>query len=228
MKKILCIIFLSVACHALAAEQASKTPPDAISDAGKPSPFQIILRGLFPDSPFEKNINDFFKKYLADYKNNLPENDENIATSLDNSALKVNNSPALRIEANHTKRGKAYTINGKRYVPFSKIHEFTQEGIASWYGPGFHGKKTANGERFNQNALTAAHKELPLNSLVKVTRISTGKSIIVRINDRGPFYKNRVIDLSYEAATQLGFKEQGFAKVKIELIPPEKEAPPKK
>ena len=91
-------------------------------------------------------------------------------------------------------------------------------GTASWYGPGFHGKRTANGEKYNQNLMTAAHKELPLNSVVKVTRVATGQSIMVRINDRGPFHDNRIIDLSYGAAKKLGIVNKGSAKVKVELI----------
>ena len=88
-----------------------------------------------------------------------------------------------------------------------------QCGGASWYGPGFHGKKTASGERFNENAMTAAHKTLPLGTIVKVTNQRTGKSIKVTINDRGPFAKGRIIDLSKAAAAKLGTKNAGVGKV---------------
>jgi rare lipoprotein A len=88
-----------------------------------------------------------------------------------------------------------------------------QCGGASWYGPGFHGKKTASGERFNENAMTAAHKTLPLGTVVKVTNQRTGKSIKVTINDRGPFAKGRIIDLSKAAAARLGTKNAGVGKV---------------
>ena len=88
-----------------------------------------------------------------------------------------------------------------------------QCGGASWYGPGFHGKKTASGERFNENAMTAAHKTLPLGSIVKVTNQRTGKSIKVTINDRGPYAKGRIIDLSKAAAAKLGTKNAGVGKV---------------
>lgn len=88
-----------------------------------------------------------------------------------------------------------------------------QCGGASWYGPGFHGKKTASGERFNENAMTAAHKTLPLGTVVKVTNQRTGKSINVTINDRGPFVKGRIIDLSKAAAARLGTKNSGVGKV---------------
>ncbi|AKR57651.1 lipoprotein [Devosia sp. H5989] len=93
-----------------------------------------------------------------------------------------------------------------------------QCGVASWYGPGFHGKKAASGERFNQNALTAAHKSLPFGTELKVTDQRTGKSVQVRINDRGPYVKGRIIDLSKAAATQLGIRNRGSSKVCIEQI----------
>ena len=97
-----------------------------------------------------------------------------------------------------------------------KKHEMV--GQASWYGPGFHGKTTANGEKFNQNAMTAAHKTLPFNTNVKITDLETGKSVVVRINDRGPYAKGRIIDLSKRAAEKLGMKEKGHTKVKLEIV----------
>lgn len=89
---------------------------------------------------------------------------------------------------------------------------------ASWYGPGFHGRKTANGERFNMNSLTAAHKSLPFGTKLKVTCTSTGKSVIVRVNDRGPFKPGRSLDLSKGAAEQLGMIGRGITKVKYEIL----------
>jgi len=94
--------------------------------------------------------------------------------------------------------------------------EYTEEGMASWYGPGFHGRKTANGERFNTNDLTAAHKSLPFNTLLRVTNLENGRYTIVRVNDRGPYARGRIIDLSYAAKTEIGMG--GLAKVKIEII----------
>jgi rare lipoprotein A len=90
-----------------------------------------------------------------------------------------------------------------------------QCGGASWYGPGFHGKRAASGERFNQNAMTAAHKTLPFGTVVKVVDQRTGKSVTVTINDRGPFHRGRIIDLSKAAATKLGFRNAGTTKVCI-------------
>jgi rare lipoprotein A len=94
-----------------------------------------------------------------------------------------------------------------------------QTGIASWYGPGFHGKQTANGEVYDQHELTAAHPSLPMGSRVMVTNLDTGESVKVRINDRGPFVHGRVIDLSYAAARSIGVYEPGTAAVRIEAVP---------
>ena len=92
------------------------------------------------------------------------------------------------------------------------------EGTASWYGPDFHGKKTSSGEIYNMHDLTAAHKTLPMNTMLKVTNLKNGKSVVVRVNDRGPFVGNRVIDLSYEAAKRLGMIGTGTAPVEIEVL----------
>ncbi|MCF4165201.1 septal ring lytic transglycosylase RlpA family protein [Zavarzinia compransoris] len=91
-------------------------------------------------------------------------------------------------------------------------------GVASWYGPGFHGRLTANGEIYNQNSLTAAHKSLPFNTRVRVTALSTGRSVVVKINDRGPYVGNRIIDLSAAAASAIGLRHQGVGKVKLEIL----------
>ena len=94
----------------------------------------------------------------------------------------------------------------------------TQVGIASYYADKFHGRKTANGERFDQNALTAAHKTLPLGTKVRVTRVKTGQSVVLHINDRGPFIKGRIIDLSRRAARKLGIIKRGLGKVHVEIV----------
>jgi rare lipoprotein A len=95
--------------------------------------------------------------------------------------------------------------------------DFRQVGTASWYGPGFHGKKTASGERFDQNKLTAAHRSLPLDTVVKVTNLDNGKAVKVSINDRGPYAGKRVIDLSRAAARELDMTDDGTARVRIEV-----------
>ncbi len=92
-------------------------------------------------------------------------------------------------------------------------------GVASWYGGKFHGRRTANGERFNKNALTCAHRNLPFGTKLVVTNINNGKSVVVRVNDRGPVTKKRIIDLSQAAAKKLDFMKSGTAQVKLELVP---------
>ena len=93
-----------------------------------------------------------------------------------------------------------------------------QVGLASWYGPHFQRKRTADGERFNMNSLTAAHQTLPFNSYVRVTNLANGRAVVVRINDRGPYVSGRIIDLSAKAARELGIQEDGVARVRIELV----------
>lgn len=104
-------------------------------------------------------------------------------------------------------------------VASNTVRQFSQTGVASWYGRQFHGRKTANGETFDMNALTAAHRSLPLNCYIRVTNKNNGKSVVVKVNDRGPFHGNRVVDLSYGAAKQLGITNAGTAKVSIERVP---------
>jgi len=115
----------------------------------------------------------------------------------------------------HLPKGKPYEVRGRTYVPYTSANGFEEIGMASWYGPGFHGKLTANGERFNQNAMTAAHKLLPFGTMVRVTNLDNGKSVIVRINDRGPFLRERIVDLSKGAANNIGMVDSGTAKVHL-------------
>ena len=116
------------------------------------------------------------------------------------------------------KVGNPYKINGKWYYP-AVDYQYDEVGIASWYGPGFHGKTTANGEVFDQNKISAAHRTLPMPSVVKVTNLENGLVLDkVRINDRGPFARNRIIDLSKKAAEELGFIKNGVAKVRVEIL----------
>jgi len=115
------------------------------------------------------------------------------------------------------KVGSPYKINGRWYKPQIDM-DYYKEGIASWYGPNFHGKYTANGELYNKYAFTAAHQTLPLPSIVRVTNLHNGKVVDVRINDRGPFVGERIIDLSYAAAKSIDMDKAGLAKVKVELL----------
>lgn len=115
------------------------------------------------------------------------------------------------------KIGKPYQVDGVWYYPKSDM-DYDETGIASWYGPGFHGQYTANGEIYDQNALTAAHKTLPLPSMVRVTNLENGRSIEVRVNDRGPFVNGRIIDLTRRDAQLLGFIDRGTAKVRVQIM----------
>lgn len=120
----------------------------------------------------------------------------------------------------NVKLGQSYSVDGETYVPRYQP-DYVEEGLASWYGPGFHGGKTANGEIFDKQEMTAAHRTLPLPSIVRVTLESNGKSAIVRVNDRGPFSKGRIIDLSRGAAEKIGLIGVGVGRVKVEYLPAE-------
>ncbi len=113
----------------------------------------------------------------------------------------------------HLPKGKTYEVLGEKYTPYTASNGFTEVGIASWYGPGFHGKLTANGEKYNQRGITAAHKLLPFNTMIRVINLENGKSVVVRINDRGPFHDDRIIDLSEGAAKEIDMLTSGTAKV---------------
>ena len=115
------------------------------------------------------------------------------------------------------KIGKPYKINGQWYYP-AEDYDYSEVGTASWYGEDFHAKYTANGEIYNMNTLTAAHRTLPLPSIVRVTNLENGRSLVLRVNDRGPFAKNRIIDISKRGAQLLGFQNQGVAKVRVEIM----------
>jgi rare lipoprotein A len=118
------------------------------------------------------------------------------------------------------KQQKPYTIAGKTYRPLATAEGFTQTGLASWYGKDFHGRKTANGETYDMYGISAAHKILPFNTMVRVTNLDNGKRIDVRINDRGPFIRGRIIDLTYTAAKRIDMIGPGTARVRIETLNP--------
>lgn len=123
-----------------------------------------------------------------------------------------------RIEPHNSANFRPYTVLGQRFVPVSASTKLQQRGVASWYGRKFHGQKTANGETYDMYAMTAAHPTLPLPSYARVTHVRSGRSVIVRVNDRGPFLRGRVIDLSYAAAAKLGIIGQGSDVVEVEAI----------
>ncbi|MGH6718646.1 MAG: septal ring lytic transglycosylase RlpA family protein [Alphaproteobacteria bacterium] len=115
------------------------------------------------------------------------------------------------------KVGQPYSVNGRWYYP-AEAPDYSAEGVASWYGPQFHGLSTANGELFDQNALTAAHTTLPMPSYVRVTNLENGRALVLRVNDRGPFVGDRIIDVSKRAAQLLGFMNKGTARVRVEAV----------
>ncbi len=119
---------------------------------------------------------------------------------------------------NKAKKPNSYIVFGKQYTVMDSADGYVKRGIASWYGKKFHGRKTSNGETYDMFAMTAAHKTLPLPVRVSVKNLSNGKTIIVRVNDRGPFVGDRIIDLSYAAAKKLGMIEKGTARVEIRVL----------
>jgi len=133
-----------------------------------------------------------------------------------------------RDEPLHRFANKAYSVLGKDYVPLNQRTPYKETGIASWYGRKFHGQKTSSGEPYDMYGMTAAHPTLPIPSYVRVTNQHNGKSVILRVNDRGPFHADRVIDLSWTAAYKLGYLEQGSTQVTVESVLPgdEPTAPP--
>ena len=137
-------------------------------------------------------------------------------TRLPSSAELVDAIP--RAEAKSKGGNRNYTVLGKSYKVLASADNFVEQGIASWYGKKFHGHLTSNGEIYNMYAMSAAHKNLPLPSYVKVTNLENNKTVIVRVNDRGPFHEGRVIDLSYSAAYKLDMLKTGTANVKLEAI----------
>jgi rare lipoprotein A len=127
---------------------------------------------------------------------------------------------APRSEPLHRYANRPYEVFGKKYVPLAKVQPFHQRGVASWYGKRFHGQKTASGEPYDMYAMSAAHPILPIPSYARVTHLKSGKQVVVRINDRGPFHANRIIDLSYAAAHRLGLIGSGSGEVEVDAIVP--------
>jgi len=125
-----------------------------------------------------------------------------------------------RLESLHRFANRPYAVFGRDYVPATTLRPYKERGIASWYGRKFHNGKTATGEAYDMYAMTAAHPTLPLPSYARVTNVATGQSVIVRVNDRGPFHPGRVIDLSFAAAYRLGIAQKGSGEVDVESILP--------
>jgi rare lipoprotein A len=128
--------------------------------------------------------------------------------------------PVPRAEPLHRFANRPYSVFGREYVPATSLRPYKERGVASWYGRKFHGEKTSTGEVYDMYAMTAAHPTLPLPSYARVTNVATGRSVVVRVNDRGPFLHNRVIDLSYAAAHRVGIAQKGSGDVEVEAILP--------
>ena len=130
-----------------------------------------------------------------------------------------------KVEPLHRFANRPYQVFGKDYVPVANLAPFRQTGVGSWYGRRFHGAPTSSGELYDMYAMTAAHPTLPIPSYVRVTNLANRRSVVVRINDRGPFHSDRIIDLSYAAAWKLGYVEAGSARVEVEALLPGASAP---
>jgi len=125
-----------------------------------------------------------------------------------------------RAEPLHRWANRPYEAMGRKYVPLTRVGVYTQRGTASWYGKRFHGSPTSSGEKYDMYRMSAAHPILPIPSYARVTNLANGRSVVVRVNDRGPFHAGRAIDLSYAAAYRLGYIGHGSAQVEIEQIVP--------
>ena len=136
---------------------------------------------------------------------------------VDLNASPYSQAAAIKGQGGVYKVGKPYRIKGTTYYPKEDYH-YSEVGMASWYGGDFHNKRTANGEKYDMNTLTAAHRTLPLPSIVRVTNLENGRSLVLRVNDRGPYAKNRIIDISKRGAQLLGYQTKGVAKVRVELL----------
>jgi rare lipoprotein A len=125
-----------------------------------------------------------------------------------------------RVEPLHRFANRPYSVFGREYTPATSLRAYRERGVASWYGRKFHGQRTSSGETYDMYGMTAAHPTLPLPSYARVTNTATGRSVVVRVNDRGPFLHNRVIDLSFAAAHRIGIAQKGSGEVEVEAILP--------
>lgn len=151
------------------------------------------------------------------YRETLPKEQTNADTSVDWQGV---DGVTPRFEPPSRIGNQDYMVLGREYKVWNGINQYSEEGKASWYGPGFHGLYTSNGELYDQEGISAAHKNLPLPSYLKVANLDNGKTIIVRVNDRGPFHGDRILDLSHGAAQKLGIVGPGTANVRVTLVKP--------
>lgn len=201
------ILFLSLslgACSTVPLDKPVTTPP--VKTVAKPSPPPPVKHEQWEPAPQGGGY------YLDDGPGDLrPANLDELPSAVP------------QIEPLAIRNTRPYTVMGQSFTPQTSLEEpYSQKGRASWYGKKFHGAKTANGEIYDMHQMTAAHPTLPLPSYAKVTNLANGKSVIVRVNDRGPFLRGRIIDLSYAAAYQLDYIKQGSAEVLVEKMTPER------
>ncbi len=197
----------ALACLVLAACGSAPLQPEKTA-----APAVDVPKGSVSRTPTRKP-NVTLKRGGGFYKDDGPA--EDLPDGLDDVP-----DASPRWEPLHRPALKPYVVLGKEYIPYTSLRPFKSRGIASWYGKKFHGQKTSIGEPYDMFAMTAAHTTLPLPSYARVTHVQSGKSVIVRLTDRGPFHADRVIDLSYTAAYKLGLIGNGSGEVEVEAIIP--------
>ena len=212
------LLVLTIAAAALTA-QAEETAADNAEPASATAEQQVNIVKVIDFTQPQKTLASQeakTKALLAGEDRKALRNIDFTRPNLRN--LVDNNAKGDVITKSSGRKSYSYTVLGKRYQTLADSKGFEQQGPASWYGNPFHGRKTANGETYNMNEMTAAHKELPLGTRVEVTNLSNGRKVVVRINDRGPFHGNRVLDLSRAAAQELGTLNAGVAQVQIRAL----------
>ena len=212
------LLVLTIAAAALTA-QAEETAADKAEPASATAEQQVNIVKVIDFTQPQKTLASQeakTKALLAGEDRKALRNIDFTRPNLRN--LLDNNAKGDVITKSSGRKSYSYTVLGKRYQTLADSKGFEQQGPASWYGNPFHGRKTANGETYNMNEMTAAHKELPLGTRVEVTNLSNGRKVVVRINDRGPFHGNRVLDLSRAAAQELGTLNAGVAQVQIRAL----------
>lgn len=212
------LLVLTIAAAALTA-QAEETAADKAEPASATAEQQVNIVKVIDFTQPQKTLASQeakIKALLAGEDRKALRNIDFTRPNLRN--LVDNNAKGDVITKSSGRKSYSYTVLGKRYQTLADSKGFEQRGPASWYGNPFHGRKTANGETYNMNEMTAAHKELPLGTRVEVTNLSNGRKVVVRINDRGPFHGNRVLDLSRAAAQELGTLNAGVAQVQIRAL----------
>ena len=214
------LLVLTIAAAALTA-QAEETAADKAEPASATAEQQVNIVKVIDFTQPQKTLASQEAKTKAllageDRKalRNIDFTRPNLRNLVDNNAK----GDVITKSKSSGRKSYSYTVLGKRYQTLADSKGFEQQGPASWYGNPFHGRKTANGETYNMNEMTAAHKELPLGTRVEVTNLSNGRKVVVRINDRGPFHGNRVLDLSRAAAQELGTLNAGVAQVQIRAL----------